>query len=91
MKRTLQDRINSGIRGAIPLTDSHKNIHQDTLTYILRLEARLAVFESFFHYAAGWVDERSEGKDGLLTSSLRGRLRAANNDLKRIPGEHIGC
>jgi len=55
MNHKLRERVNLGTRGTIPLTDSHKRIHLDHLTYTLKVEEKLEVLDRFFHFIKGYV------------------------------------
>ena len=92
MNSRLRQRLEMGIRGGLPLTDSHKAIHQDTLTYILRLEERVGILEKFREFMRGFLNSTGADIPEVHTKSLLKRLSSVDNDIKRLqPKEKVGC
>lgn len=82
MNSRLKERIQAGIRGGLPLTDSHKAIHQDSLTRILRLEAEVALLEGFLEFVRGYLADQDYGIAGHDRDALLKRVWNVDADLK---------
>lgn len=82
MNGRLKDRLKQGVRGGLPLTDSHKAIHQDSLTVILRLEEELEARATFAEFIRGYVDST----DFDLPESHRKSLEKALRDMDKNLG-----
>jgi hypothetical protein len=99
MNHRLRERVNMGTRGAIPTTDSHKQIHLDHLTYTLQVEERLEIVEKFYEFVKGFITQKKrhlKSPNGDIpdvhVKAIEKRITSVENDLKRIQKTNkVGC